>query len=160
MSSYQANIVYTTKNLLNGIYWVNQRITKVEQINSNIIQVLETNRLFKVKSYSKETFYQLDFGDKHSFPICTCHDWKKHLMPCNHFLALFEHKTGISWNSFGDIYRKSPYFNINYEVFRLDTDTSTVYPAADNYDVSTNISIQKRSQEKTIYLLKTTENCH
>ena len=83
MSSYQANIVHTTKNLLNGIYWVNQRITKVEQINSNIIQVLETNRLFKV-----ETFYQLDLGDKHSFPTCTCHDWKKHLMPCIFLLFL------------------------------------------------------------------------
>ena len=154
-----------------------KRITKVEQIDSNDIQVTETNRLFKVKSSSKEIFDQLDLGNNYSFPICTCHDWKKHLMPysfpictwhdwkkhlmpCKHFLALFEHKTGISWNSFGDIYRKSPYFNINYEVFRLDTDTSTVYPAADNYDVSTDISIQKRSQEKTIYLLKTTENCH
>ena len=88
MSSYQANIVHTTKNLLNGIYWVNQRITKVEQINSNIIQVLETNRLFKVKSCSKETFHQLDLGDKHSFPTYTCHDWKKHLMPCIFLLFL------------------------------------------------------------------------
>ena len=132
----------------------------MEQIDSNDIQVTETNRLFKVKSSSKEIFHQLDLGDKYSFPTCTCHDWKKHLMPCKHFLALFEHKTGISWNSFGDIYRKSPYFNINYEVFRLDADTSAVYPAADNYDVSTDISLQKRNQEKIIHLLKTTENCH
>ena len=108
------------------------RITKVEQINSNDIQVIETNRLFKVKSCSKYIFHQSDLDDKHSFPTCTCHDWKKHLMPCNHFLDLFEHKTEICWNSFGDIYRKSPFFNIDYEVFGLDGDTSTVYPAADN----------------------------
>ena len=66
-----------------------ERITKVEQINSNDIQVIETNRLFKVKSCSKNTFHQLDLGNKCSFPTCTCHDWKKHLMPCKHFLPLF-----------------------------------------------------------------------
>ena len=65
-----------------------ERITKVEQINSNDIQVIETNRLFKVKSCSKQIFHQLDLGDKHSFPTCTCHDWKKHLMPCIFLLFL------------------------------------------------------------------------
>ena len=122
-----------------------ERINKVEQIDSNDIQVIERNRLFKVESSSKEIFHQLDLGNKCSFPTCTCHDWKKHLMPCKHFLALFEHKTGISWNSLRDIYRKSPYFNIDYEVFGFDADTSALYPAADNYDVSTDISL---SEEK------------
>ena len=114
-----------------------ERISKVEQIDSNDIQIIERNRLFKVKSSSKEIFHQLDLGDKYSFPTCTCHDWKQHLMPCKHFLAPFEHKTRISWNSLGDIYRKSPYFNIDYEVFGLDAHTSTLYPAADNYDACT-----------------------
>ena len=101
----------------------------------NDIQVIEANRLFKVKSCSKEVFHQLDIGSKYSFPTCICHDWKKHLMPCRHFLALFGHKTGISWNSFGDIYRELPYFNTDYEVFDLDTDTSSFFPATDNYNV-------------------------
>ena len=65
-------------------------------------------------------------------------------MPCKHFFCSFWDKTGISWNSLGNIYRKSRYFNIDYEVFGLDADTSTVYPAADNY-VSTDISL---SEEK------------
>ena len=39
----------------------------------------------------------------------------------------------------------SPYFNMDYEVFELDADTSTLYPAADNYDVSTVTSL---SEEK------------
>ena len=69
-------------------------------------------------------------------------------MPCKHFLALFEHKTGISWNSLRDIYRKSPYFNIDYEVFGLDADTSALYPAADNYDVSTDISLSEEKQRE------------
>ena len=72
-----------------------ERITKVEQIDSNDIQVIETNRLFKVKSSSKEIFHQLDLEEQYSFPTCTCHDWKKHLTRCKHFFALFEHKIGI-----------------------------------------------------------------
>ena len=67
---------------------------------------------------------------------------------CKNFLALFEHKTGISWNSFGDIYRKSPYFNIDYEVFGLDADSSIVYPAADNYDVSIDIPLSKEKRRE------------
>ena len=51
------------------------------------------------------------------------------------FSCLFGHKTGISWNSFGDIYRELPYFNTDYEVFDLDTDTSSFFPATDNYNV-------------------------
>ena len=126
-----------------------ERISKVEQIDSNDIQVIERNRLFKVKSSAKEIFHQLDLGDKYSFPTWKdCHDWKKHLMPCKHFLALFEHKTGISWNSLRDIYRKSPYFNIDYEVFGFDADTSALYPAADNYDVSTDISLSEEKQRE------------
>ena len=58
MSNHQANIVHTTKKLLNGIYLLDkiknyvkrflERIIKVEQIDSNDIQVKEINRLFKV----------------------------------------------------------------------------------------------------------------
>ena len=126
----------------------------------NDIQFIERNRLFKVKSSSKEIFHKLDLSNKYSFPTCTCHNWKKHLIPRKHFLALFEHKTGICGNSLGDIYRKLPYFNIDYEVFGLDADTSTLYPAADYYESLLSHPFQKRNQEKTIYLLKTTENCH
>ena len=81
MSHHQANAVHTTKKLLTEIYYKPkkyvkhclERITKVEQIDSNNVQVIETNRLFKVKSCSKEIFHQLNLGDKYSFPTCTCH---------------------------------------------------------------------------------------
>ena len=39
----------------------------MEQTDSNDIQVIETNRLFKVKSCSKKMFRQLDLGDKYTF---------------------------------------------------------------------------------------------
>ena len=120
-----------------------ERISKLEQIDSNDIQVIETNILFKVKSSSKEIFHQLDLEEKYSFPTCTCHDWKKHFMSYKHFFALFEHKTGILWNSLGGIYGKLPYFNIDHEVFGLDADTFTVYPVADDYDVSTKVFQKK-----------------
>ena len=126
----------------------------MEQIDSNDIQVIERNRSFKVKSSSKEIFHQLDLGNKYSFPICTCHDWNNLLMPGIHFLALFEHKTEISWNSLGDIYRKSPYFDIDYEVFGLYADTSTLYPVADNYDVSTAISLSEEKPRENNILIE------
>ena len=137
-----------------------ERITKVEQLDLNDIQVIETNRLFKVKSCSKEIFHQLDLRDKYRFPTSTCHDWKKYLMPCKHSLALFEHKTGISWNSLGDIYKKWPYFNINYEVSGLDVDTSLSILLQIIMMPLLTYHFKKRNQEKTIYLLKTMENRH
>ena len=67
------------------------------------------------------------------------------MISCKHFLSLFEHKVRIFWNSFEDVYRKSPFFDIGHEDFELDADTSAVYPAADNYDVSADITL---SEEK------------
>ena len=40
-------------------------------------------------------------------------------MPCRHSLAVFEHIPGVSWNSFGEIYTKSSFFSIDYELFGL-----------------------------------------
>ena len=142
MSNHQANIVHTTKKLLNGIYLLDkiknyvkrflERIIKVEQIDSNDIQVKEINRLFKVKSCSKETFHQLDLGDKCSFPTCTCHDWKKHLVLYKHSLAFLSIKQILPQS-------------ILLQIIMLSLLT---------------YHFQKRNQEKTIYLLKTTENCN
>ena len=40
-------------------------------------------------------------------------------MPCRHFLAVFEHIPGVSWNSFGEIYTRSSFFSIDQELFGL-----------------------------------------
>ena len=43
----------------------------------------------------------------------------KFLMPCKHFLAVFEHAQCVSWNSLSEIYTSSPFFTIDFDVFGI-----------------------------------------
>ena len=102
-----------------------ERIVKAQNIEDDKVRQRQRDnensqpKMFQVKSMSKEGYHELYVGDKYAFPNCTCKDWKKFLMPCKHFLAVFEHVPGVSWNSFGGIYTKSSFFSIDYEVFGL-----------------------------------------
>ena len=53
---------------------------------------------------------------KHTFQL---QDWKKFLMPCKHFLAVFQHVQGVSWNSLSEIYTTLPLFTIEFDVFGI-----------------------------------------
>ena len=68
---------------------------------------------------SKESYHKVCLGDKHALPTCTGKDWKKFLMPCKHFLAIFEHAQGVSWNSLSEIYTSSPFFTTDVYVFGI-----------------------------------------
>ena len=68
---------------------------------------------------SKEGYHKVYLGDKHAFPTCTCKDWKKFLMLRKHFLAVFEHAQGVSWDSLSEIYTYSPFFTIDFDVFGI-----------------------------------------
>ena len=100
-------------------------IAKVQNIEADNVRVIQCDnenseeKIFQVKSMSSEWYHELYLGDKYAFPTCTCKDWKKFLMPCKHGVAVFEHVPGVSWNSLGEIYTKSPFFSIDYEVFGL-----------------------------------------
>ena len=100
------------------------RIAKVEEYEkSNIIlkdsENEEKNKMFSVKSLSSDDYHEVYLGNSYMYPSCTCKDWKKFIMPCKHLLAIFEFIPGISWSSLGEIYRKSPFFTIDYEVFGM-----------------------------------------
>ena len=101
-----------------------ERIARVQNITSEEVKEIESDigfisRIFQVKSMSKEGYHKVCLGDKHALPTCTCKDWKKFLMPCKHFLAVFEHAQGVSWNSLGEIYTASPFFTIDFDVFGI-----------------------------------------
>ena len=102
-----------------------ERIARAQNIEAdNVRQIQRDNensepKMFQGKSMSSEGYHELYLGDKYAFPTCTCKDWKKFLMPCKHFLVVLEHVPGVSWNSLGGIYAKSPFFSIDYEVFGL-----------------------------------------
>ena len=99
-----------------------ERIARVQNKTSEQVKEIESDvgfisRKFQVKSMSKEGYHKICLGDKHALPTCTCKDWKKFLMPCKHFLAVFEHAEGVSWNSLSKIYTSSPFFTIDVYVF-------------------------------------------
>ena len=81
-----------------------ERIARVQNTTSEEVKKKESDfggfisRIFQIKSMSKEGYYKVYLDDKRAFSTCSCKDWKKLLMPCKHFLAVFEHAQGVSWN--------------------------------------------------------------
>ena len=108
-----------------------ERIAKAQNIEADNVRAIQRDnenseaKMFQIISMSSEGYHELYLGDKYAFPTCTCKDWKKFLMPCKHFLAVFEHVPGVPWNSLGEIYTKSPFFSIDYEVFGLTKATQS-----------------------------------
>ena len=108
-----------------------ERIAKAQHIELDNVRAIQHDnenskaKMFQVNSMSSEGYHELYLGDKYAFPTCPCKDWKKFLMPCKHFLAVFEHVLGVSRNSLGEIYTKSSFFSIYYEVFGLNKVTQS-----------------------------------
>ena len=102
-----------------------ERIAKAQNIEADNVRAMQRDnenseaKMFQIKSMSSEGYHELYLGDKYAFLTCTCKDCKKFLMPCKHFLAVLEHVPRVSWNSLGEIYTKTPFFSIDYEVFGL-----------------------------------------
>ena len=108
-----------------------ERIAKAWHIELDNVRAIQRDnknseaKMFHVNSMSSEGYHEVYLGDKYAFPTCPCKDWKKFLMPCKHFLAVFEHVLGVSRNSLGEIYTKSSFFSIYYEVFGLNKVTQS-----------------------------------
>ena len=108
-----------------------ERIAKARHIELDNVRAIQRDnknseaKMFHVNSMSSEGYHEVYLGDKYAFPTCPCKDWKKFLMPCKHFLAVFEHVLGVSRNSLGEIYTKSSFFSIYYEVFGLNKVTQS-----------------------------------
>lgn len=62
--------------------------------------------------------YCINLGDDNNLPSCTCFDWKKHLIPCKHMLAIFK-STKESFLSLSGRYLNSPHLTIDYEEIGL-----------------------------------------
>ena len=72
---------------------------------------------FSIKSQSHQTSsYRVFFGDEDNIPFCTCPDWRKTILPCKHYLAIFQYFQKWTWNSLSKNYRESPLFNIDESV--------------------------------------------
>ena len=95
---------------------------------------------------SGEGYHVLYLGDKYAFPTCTCKGWEKFLIPCKHFLAVFEHVPGLSWNSLGGIYTKSPFFSIDYKAFGLTKVTQSLVESQEDKQVEQEDAVLENNQ--------------
>lgn len=82
--------------------------------------------LFSVESFSvgNGQSYQVDFGDEHRMPSCSCVSWKKTAYICKHFFAVFTKFPAWQWDALSGLYKNSPFLCIH----RLDDCQS---PSAD-----------------------------
>ena len=60
-------------------------------------------------------------------PSCDCHDWERHRLPCKHFFAVFLHVPVWSFDKLPDLYRDSPFFTLDEELFTPDNPKASDY---------------------------------
>ena len=96
-----------------------ERITSAKCVKSAEIIVNNLDRLtFHVRSQSTNDIHNVSLGDKTNLPNCSCDDWRRSLMPCKHMFTILDHVDGVTWTSISEKYRESPFFKLNYSVFR------------------------------------------
>jgi len=77
--------------------------------------------------FRPNTYYRVTFGDELEFPMCTCYDWKKYLVPCKHMLAICKNIDGESFNSIGSRYLTSPHLTLDLEEIGLVINGKSVF---------------------------------
>lgn len=69
--------------------------------------------VFNVQSQTSLEKHQVNFGKDDEMPSCTCMDWQRHLLPCQHFCAVFALVPGWSWENLSAAYRNNPLFTFD-----------------------------------------------
>lgn len=69
--------------------------------------------IFTVQSQTSQEKHQVNFGKDDEMPSCTCMDWRRHLLPCQHFCAVFTLVPGWSWENLSAVYRNNPLFTFD-----------------------------------------------
>jgi len=89
---------------------------------------------FVVTSSDSGKLYRVHLGQDDMMPYCECYDWSRSHWPCKHMLSIFRH-TQYSWDDLCPMYRDSPFFVIDSELFDMDPAYSQT-AAEDTLDVS------------------------
>lgn len=84
---------------------------------SNVRQTTDVD--FTVTSSDSSNVYRVHLGQKNAMPYCECYDWSRSHWPCKHMLSIFRH-TEYSWDNLCPMYRDSPFFGIDNELFDMD----------------------------------------
>ena len=69
---------------------------------------------FKVKSHTQ--VYEVQFGNKDTWPSCECIDWERTRLPCKHFFAVFQCLPEWSFENLPEHYRQSPFLTLDQRV--------------------------------------------
>ena len=76
------------------------------------ITMLEDEGCFEVKK-SSGGMHRIDFGSNTDSPSCSCKDWIRWYIPCEHFLGVFANYNDWSWDSLPKTYLDSSYLSID-----------------------------------------------
>lgn len=69
--------------------------------------------VFSVHSQTSQEEHLVNFGKGNEMPSCTCMDWRRHHLPCQHFCAVFTLVPGWSWENLSAAYRNNPLFTFD-----------------------------------------------
>ena len=107
------------------------------------------NGCFPVQNQSGGKEYHVMFGDAQNMLKCECADWRRHYLPCKHFLAIFHHVSGWHWNRLAQNYQESPLINLDRDLYQIqipqgdaDTETLDMKPDHQGRDACTSPSDQ------------------
>jgi len=75
--------------------------------------------IFEVEKASGHR-YEINFGKETSegMPSCTCKDWLRHQLPCQHFFAIFQHRKEWQWEQLPSEYLQSAYLSMDVDSIR------------------------------------------
>ena len=95
---------------------------------------------YKVKSQSSEESKEYKVIYRDYMPSYTCINYQRHHWPCKHMLAIFSRYPDNGWDTFPDVYRNCPMFNLDLgtmthsETLTDATAASWTEAATDSYE--------------------------
>ena len=94
---------------------------------------MSSNGTFVVASVDtagKNYVVQLQSDSNPDVPSCECVDWRRHLLPCKHLLAVVNSQLCGGWTSLPEVYRSLPVFTADPDITASPpTAASTATPA-------------------------------
>ncbi|XP_050989782.1 uncharacterized protein LOC127179967 isoform X2 [Labeo rohita] len=85
-----------------------------ESLLYNTSDIMSSGKnIFSVHSQTSQEKHQVNFGTDDELPSCTCIDWQRHLLPCQHFCAIFTLVPGWGWENLSAAYRTNPLFTFD-----------------------------------------------
>lgn len=80
---------------------------KIKKVNEYVFEVPSESEINKS--------YTTSLGNKEENANCTCYSWGNVHLPCKHMVTVMQ-LPGISWESFGEAFRRNPTFSLDEHI--------------------------------------------